>query len=321
MTSRTPDLLSAIVAATRRRVEVARGETSARALDLLAATAAPGGDAFRAALSRVDRVNVIAECKRRSPARGVLRRDYDPVAIATAYEAAGAAAVSVLTEPTFFDGTLEHLRHVRAAISLPLLRKDFVVDEWQLLEARAHGADAALLIVAALTDAELGRLHASARALGLAVLVEVHDAHELQRALDCGAELIGVNNRNLRTLQVDVQTSREMASRLPPDVVAISESGLRSLADLQELAALGYGGFLVGERFMAERDPGMALTQLLGGLDHGRAERLEASDCPSSSPVSSLPPALSALKGSGRPAGDPDPAERVAGSPAPRGRS
>ena len=167
---------------------------------------------------RRGRVNVIAECKRRSPSRGVLAADYDPVAIARQYERGGAAAISVLTEPTFFDGALEHLAAVRAAVDVPLLRKDFIVDEYQLLEARAAGADAVLLIVAALEQATLTRLQQRARELGLAALVEVHDEEELTRAIDSGARLIGVNNRNLRTLAVDVDASYRLAARMPAGV-------------------------------------------------------------------------------------------------------
>ncbi len=169
---------------------------------------------FRAALAAPG-LRVIAECKRRSPSRGVLRAEYDPVAIARRYVDAGAAAISVLTEPTFFDGALAHLEAVRAAVDVPLLRKDFVVDQYQLLEARASGADAVLLIVAALDDAALGQLSRDARALGLDVLVEVHDDAELDRATAAGADLIGVNNRNLRTLAVDVDASFRLAARMP----------------------------------------------------------------------------------------------------------
>jgi indole-3-glycerol phosphate synthase len=212
-----------------------------------------------------DRVNVIAECKRRSPSKGVLRASYDPVAIARSYAAAGAAAISVLTEPTFFDGSLAHLEAVRAAVRVPLLRKDFVVSEYQLFEARAAGADAVLLIVAALEPADLDRLGKRAASIGLDVLVEVHTADELDAALIQGARIIGVNNRNLRTLEVDVHASAALVDRIPPDVVAVSESGLRSAADLIRLRRLGYRAFLIGERFMAAEDPGGELRTLLDG--------------------------------------------------------
>jgi indole-3-glycerol phosphate synthase len=207
---------------------------------------------------------VIAECKRRSPSRGVLRAAYDPVSLASGYASAGAAAISVLTDPMFFDGSLDHLAAVREAVTLPLLRKDFVVDEYQLLETVAAGADAVLLIVAALTDDELRRLHRDAGSLGLAALVEVHTEDELDRALSAGAAIVGVNNRNLRTLDVDVELSARIAPRLPASVVAVSESGLKTPADLARLHALGYRAFLMGERFMTAPDPGAALARLLG---------------------------------------------------------
>jgi indole-3-glycerol phosphate synthase len=210
------------------------------------------------------RVNVIAECKRRSPSRGVLAAQYDPVAIAKNYEAGGAAAISVLTEPTFFDGALAHLTAVRDAVGLPLLRKDFVVDDYQLLEARAAGAVAVLLIVAALEQAELVRLQSRARELGLAALVEVHDDEELARAIDSGARLIGVNNRNLRTLAVDVSASDRLAAKMPANVVGVSESGLQTRGDLERLAAAGYRAFLIGERFMTDPDPARAISDLIG---------------------------------------------------------
>jgi len=259
------DLLATIVAATRRIVEVRQereplAQLEARAL----ARPAPAGR-FASAISRTDRVNVIAECKRRSPSKGVLRPDYDPEAIARGYASAGAAALSILMEPTFFDGSLDHLARVRSAVDVPLLRKDFIVSEYQLLEAKAAGADAALLIVAALATAELAALAAKAADIGLDALVEVHDAEELERALDAGARIVGVNNRNLRTLEVDVRTSEALIARVPRDVVAVSESGLRTAGDLARLRALGYGAFLIGERFMARENPGAELSGLLGG--------------------------------------------------------
>ena len=260
-----PDLLRTIVAATRRITQTRRGQEPLQALERRAAASTARGDRFEAALGTRGRFNVIAECKRRSPSRGVLAAQYDPVAIATQYEAGGAAAISVLTEPTFFDGALEHLTAVRRAIGLPLLRKDFLVDEYQLFEARAAGADAVLLIVAALEQAELVRLQSRARDLGLATLVEVHDEDELSRASDSGARVVGVNNRNLRTLDVDVSASDRLAARMPAGVVGVSESGLQTRADLQRLAAAGYRAFLIGERFMTAPDPARAITELIGG--------------------------------------------------------
>lgn len=258
------DLLATIVAATRRTVEARQARES---FDVLArrVEARRGYHSLLRALQRVDRVNVIAECKRRSPSRGVLRIDYDPQAIAVGYAAAGAAAISVLTEPTFFDGSLEHLEAVRAAISLPVLRKDFVVAEYQVLEAKAAGADAVLLIVAALQPAELVGLLAAAERLGLDALVEVHTVDELARAVDAGARIIGVNNRNLRTLEVDLHASDALIERMPAHVLAISESGLKTSDDLVRLRARGYQAFLVGERFMTATDPGVALRGLLEG--------------------------------------------------------
>lgn len=261
-TPATADLLATIVAATRRIVAVREEREPIAQLERRAmARPLPGGK-FLAALS-ADRVNIIAECKRRSPSRGVLRERYDPVAIAKGYAASGAAAISVLTEPTFFDGSLDHLEAVRAAVDVPLLRKDFVVSEYQLLEARAAGADAVLLIVAALDREELGRLHASASALGLDVLVEVHSVEELLPAIDAGALIVGVNNRNLRTLDVDVRASEKLIARIPSHLVAVSESGLRSASDLQRLRDLGYHAFLIGERLMAAEDPGAELGKIL----------------------------------------------------------
>ncbi len=257
------DILAAIVAATRRIVEVREQREPQRTLAQRAEARAPRPDHFHAALARRDRLNVIAECKRRSPSRGVLRPEYDPVDIARQYAAAGAAAISVLTEPTFFDGALEHLAAVREAVDVPVLRKDFIVSEYQLLEARASGADAVLLIVAALPRADLKTLAARAASLGLDVLMEVHDAPEMDAAVQAGAKIIGVNNRNLRTLAVDVDASDRLIARLPREVIAVSESGLKTRADIARLRALGYGAFLVGERLMTARDPGEELRRLV----------------------------------------------------------
>jgi len=257
------DLLATIVAATRRTLESRQARLSITALTRQAEVRAARPGVFRSALMRSDRFSVIAECKRRSPSKGVLRVDYDPATIASGYAAAGAAAISVLTEASFFDGSLAHLEAVRGAVTVPILRKDFIVSEYQLLEARAAGADAVLLIVAALTPTELARLLARATDIGLGVLVEVHSAAELAVAVDAGATIIGVNNRNLRTLAVDLNASETLIASMPKGAVAVTESGLRTADDLTRLRGLGYGAFLIGERFMTESDPGAALAQLL----------------------------------------------------------
>jgi indole-3-glycerol phosphate synthase len=263
MSATATDLLATIVAATRTRVrDAARREPVAR-LEARADRARPDAEGFVRAVSAAGGTNIIAECKRRSPSRGILRPSYAPVEIARSYAAAGAAALSVLTEPMFFDGSLDHLAAVREAVPLPLLRKDFIVEPYQVVEARAAGADAVLLITAALTGEELRRLTVEAATWGLATMVEVHSEEELDRALAAGARVVGVNNRNLRTLEVDVDLSRRLATRLPRDVVAVSESGLKDPADLQTLGALGYRAFLIGERFMTAKDPGEALRRLV----------------------------------------------------------
>ena len=265
------DVLATIVAAARARVASCRERAPMASVLAEASRRTPNGAAFRARLSERPGVcRVIAECKRRSPSRGVLRAEYDPVAIASGYERAGAAAISVLTEPAFFDGSLEHLSAVRAAVGVPLLRKDFIVDEYQVVEARAAGADAVLLIVAALDDAALVRLLRVAGDFDLAALVEVHDAAELARALDAGADIVGVNNRSLRTLDVSLATSEALVESIPDTCVAVAESGLHSGDDVRRLRALGYDAFLVGERLVSADDPGAALAALLrSGSDEG----------------------------------------------------
>jgi indole-3-glycerol phosphate synthase len=263
-TSTGADLLETIVAATRRIIDVRQTREPLALLRRRAERRPSQAGRLLEALSRADRLNVIAECKRRSPSRGVLRADYDAVGIAREYADAGAAAISVLTEPTFFDGSPDDLARVADAVRLPVLRKDFIVSDYQLLEARAAGAAAVLLIASALPVPELQRLSREANALGLDTLVEVHDRRELDAAVAAGARIIGVNNRNLRTLAVDVGVSEALIAHVPPDVVAVSESGLRSSADLVRLQTLGYRAFLVGERLMAVEHPGAALAALLG---------------------------------------------------------
>jgi indole-3-glycerol phosphate synthase len=208
-------------------------------------------------------VRIIAECKRRSPSRGILRHPYDPVAIAGGYETAGAAAISVLTEPTFFDGALEHLSAVRDHVGIPLLRKDFIATPFQIVEARAAGADAVLLIAGALDDKVLATLMAEAAFQRMAALVEVHSRAELQVALDAGAMLVGVNSRNLKTLEVDLRVFDELIGEVPDNVTVVAESGLREAADLRRLRSAGYDAFLIGERFMTTPNPGEALAGLI----------------------------------------------------------
>ena len=255
------DLLTTVVAAARRSAGL-RERASAPVIERESAARRPQGAEFRATL-RAPGLRIIAECKRRSPSRGILRHDYDPVAIARSYTRSGAAAISVLTEPTFFDGSLDHLRAVRSETDLPLLRKDFIVTEFQILEARAAGADAVLLIVAALDDGMLAKLIGYAGALDLAALVEVHDAAELARSLAAGASLIGVNSRNLRTLELSSAVFGALAPGLPEGVTAVAESGLKNVEDLHRLHALRYNAFLIGERFMAAADPGLALEEFV----------------------------------------------------------
>jgi indole-3-glycerol phosphate synthase len=257
----TADLLGTIVAATKRAVALREKAAGIRALEKRMARR-PAGHEFTAALRTSQPPRVIAECKRRSPSKGILRADYNPAAHAVEYARAGAAAISVLTEPTFFDGALEHLAQVRAAVDRPLLRKDFVVSQYQLVEAAAHGADAVLLIVGALEDEALTTLISASRALGLAALVEVHDRPELMRALEAGAEIIGVNSRNLRTLAVDLTAFDLLARDMPPQITLVAESGIRTGEDLSRLSNLGYHAFLVGERLIAQPDPGGALREL-----------------------------------------------------------
>jgi indole-3-glycerol phosphate synthase len=218
---------------------------------------------FAAALTR-DSLNVITELKKASPSAGLIRADFDPVALAKAFESAGAAALSVVTEEEFFQGDLKYMREARAAVSLPVLRKDFIVDPWQVWEARATDADSFLLIVAALSDSLLGELLILGRELGMEPLVEVHTSEELTRALAAGARIIGVNNRDLRSLEVRVKISDELIQAIPDECIAVCESGLRSHADLARLRAAGFDAFLLGEHLMAQPDPAAALRALVG---------------------------------------------------------
>ena len=219
----------------------------------------PGSHRFLTAMQR-DAVNVIAEFKRRSPSKGIIRADVDALSMARCYEAGGAAAISVLTEEDYFAGSLDDLRSVKSVVALPVLRKDFVFDDYQIYEAAAAGADAVLLIVTALDDEQLSRLRKLAEDnLGLDALVEVHDSGEMNRATAAGAKLVGVNNRNLHTFDVSLQTSVTLSDIAPKGSTLISESGLNSAADLQRLYEAGYRGFLIGETLMRADDPAAAL--------------------------------------------------------------
>lgn len=225
--------------------------------------AAPPVRNFPAALLRSG-LNVIAELKPASPSRGVLRDPFDPIALAHSLETSGAAALSVLTEGEFFHGSLKNLREARKSIFIPVLRKDFIFDPWQVWEARANDADSFLLIVAALEDALLNDLIILGREIGMEALVEVHTPDELDRALAADARIVGVNNRNLKTLTVDVQTSYNLITNIPEDCIAVAESGLRTNEDLVKLRAAGFDAFLIGESLMTAEDPGAALSSLLG---------------------------------------------------------
>lgn len=218
---------------------------------------------FSTALSRAG-LNIIAELKPASPSRGVIRDPFDAVELARSLQAAGAAALSVLTEPEFFNGSLKNLRDARKEIAIPVLRKDFIFDPWQVWEARANDADSFLLIVAALDDVLLRELIDLGREIGMEALVEVHTVAELDRALAAGARIVGVNNRDLKTLSVRVETSFELIDRFPEECIAVSESGLRTHDDLLRLRDKGFDAFLVGEQLMLASDPACALSDLLG---------------------------------------------------------
>jgi indole-3-glycerol phosphate synthase len=219
---------------------------------------------------------VIAEIKRASPSKGVLREDFDPAAIAASYARAGAACLSVLTDRPFFQGAPEFLQAARAACSLPALRKEFIIDEYQIVESRALGADAVLLIVAALDDARLASLEACAREYGMDVLVEVHDATELERALKLSTPLIGINNRNLRTFNVSLHTTLQLLHRIPQERVVVTESGILAQRDVAQMRRHGVHAFLVGEAFMRAPDPGAALTSLFGAGVHAPKHAVDA---------------------------------------------
>ncbi|MEK7404483.1 MAG: indole-3-glycerol phosphate synthase TrpC [Acidobacteriota bacterium] len=258
MTGSVPDILARIVEHKRR--ELAAAEVSREALERRAEGIERRD--FRQPLSGRGTA-IIAEIKKASPSKGVLMDQFDPPAIARAYERAGAAALSVLTDEQFFQGSLADLRAARDAGGLPVLRKDFTIDDYQVAEAAAHGADAILLIAAILPRERLAQLREYAARFGMAALVEVHDEEELEAALDAGADLVGVNNRDLRTFEVTLETSLRLAARIPAGVVKVSESGIHSAEDIRRLGEAGYHAFLVGEHLMKSPDPAAALRALL----------------------------------------------------------
>lgn len=258
-----PNILEEIVATKRQEVAAANQRVSVADLERRVRDLPPCRG-FAAALSRPGQVRVIAEVKKASPSAGVIRADFDPVAIARTYERHGADCLSVLTDEPYFQGHLSYLTAIRDAVGLPLLRKDFVLDRYQLLEARAAGADAALLIAEILPGTLLADLHREAVALGLDVLIELHEAEQLPRVLDSGATLIGINNRDLRTFETRLEHTLDLMPLMPSGVVVVSESGIRAKADLDRLAAAGVRAALVGESLMRSPDIGAALAQLRG---------------------------------------------------------
>ena len=258
------DILKRIVAVKHEEIQAAR---ASRGLASLRREAEATGDlrdfvgAMRARIGQ-GRSAVIAEIKKASPSKGVLREHFVPAEIALSYESGGAACLSVLTDEQFFQGCAAYLQQARTACSLPVLRKDFMVDAYQVYEARAMGADCILLIAACLDDAEMADLEAQAHSLGMAVLVEVHDGRELDRALRLNTPLVGINNRNLRTFEVSLDTTLGLLSQVPADRVLVTESGVLGRGDVDRMRAAGVGAFLVGEAFMRASDPGQALAEL-----------------------------------------------------------
>ena len=264
MAAQNDNVLDRIVATKRAEIAAARALATDAQMRALADAAPPVRDfgASMRAVIAAGRAAVIAEIKKASPSRGVIRADFDPPAIAASYAGAGAACLSVLTDAPYFQGSPDYLRAARAACPLPVLRKDFMVDPWQVTEARAMGADCILLIVAALDQALMLDLEAQALALGMAVLVEVHDEAELDRALALRTPLLGVNTRDLRTFETRLDTTLRLAPRVPADRLLITESGILQRADVERMRAAGIHAFLVGEAMMRAPDPGAALQEL-----------------------------------------------------------
>ena len=260
MTGEIPDILARIVA--YKKADLARPMVSRSELETLGEETRPHRRDFRAAL-KTHQPAIIAEIKKASPTKGVLAERVDSGALARAYEQGGAAALSVLTDEKFFHGSLEDMAEARGAVKLPVLRKDFTFDEFHVAEAAAHCADAVLLIATILSAQQLRRLREYAARFAMAALVEVHDEAELQLALDSGAQLIGVNNRNLRTFECNLETSLRLAELFPPEVIRVSESGIRTAEDVHRLRAAGYHAFLIGEHLMRSHDPLNAVRTLL----------------------------------------------------------
>ena len=260
------DILQRIVAVKREEIAAAKGQCDAAAMRREALDQPPARDFVGALRAKVGagQAAVIAEIKKASPSKGVLREHFVPAQIAGSYARHGAACLSVLTDRPFFQGSSEYLQQARAACSLPVLRKDFIVDAYQVDEARAWGADCILLIAACLDDAQMADLEAQALGLGLAVLVEVHDGAELQRALRLKTPLVGINNRNLRSFEVTLDTTLALLPQVPPDRLLVTESGILGRADVQRMRAAQVHAFLVGEAFMRADDPGAALAELFG---------------------------------------------------------
>jgi indole-3-glycerol phosphate synthase len=257
------NILDQIVASKRREVAAAKQRVAADELRARVADAPPVRD-FAAALATAGEVSLLAEVKKASPSKGVIRADFDAVAIAQTYERHGARAISVLTDEPFFQGSLDDLRAVRAAVQLPVLRKDFIIDRYQLLEARAAGADAVLLIAECLDDCQLRGLHNDAIELGMTPLVELYEPKNLPRVLEAGATVIGINNRDLRTFEVDLEHTVRLAAQIPDESIVVGESGIRTAADVARLAAAGVDAILVGESLMSSADIGAAVDALLG---------------------------------------------------------
>ena len=262
MIDTVPDILARIVA--RKREELAAPRTPLQTLEKRANQALADRRDFREALRKCQPA-IIAEMKKASPSRGVLSHSFDPACLAREYELGGAAALSVLTDQSFFQGSLEDLRAARGAASLPVLRKDFTVDEYHVVEAAAHGADAILLIAAILDDRQLRELRELAARYRMAALVEVHTEAELERALAAGADMIGVNNRDLKTFAVALETALRIAPGIPVGVVRVAESGIHSAADIRRLRDAGFDAFLVGEHLMQSAEPAESLRGLMSG--------------------------------------------------------